>query len=145
MSTEWAADYARISSTQPEVGTILSTFDGSPAKLTIEVKKGASPFIFGRAYVPDLFGEELGWFLQDEENDSHHGFKCVLLPRARTQLIQKTGLGDIVDNTSYVLVKSLKIIKYSYSGNSILCEVHEYVDAPEEDAPEEDAPENDEG
>jgi len=133
MTTDWAADYAKISSTPPGIGTILTTFDGTPARLSIELKKGDPPFIFGRASVPDLFGIKLGWFLQGEGNDQHHGYKCILLPRTRTTLIQRLGLGNIVDNESFVLVKSLEVIRYSQSKDSILCEVHEYLEEPEEE------------
>lgn len=133
--TQWAEDFSKISKTPPEPGTVLSTMDDLPVKLTVELQKGASPFIFGRAYVSDLFGESIGWFLQGKENDSYHGYKCVLLPRARTDLIQKIGLGDMQDDAeeSAIYVKSLKIIRYSHSGSSILCEVHEYLEEKEAD------------
>jgi hypothetical protein len=127
---EWAEEYTKITKNPPELGTVLRTLDGTPVRLTAELKKGLSPFIFGRAFVPDLFGEQLGWYLQSADNESYHGWKCVLLPRARGELIKKVGLGEMQENEeeSIILVKSLKIIRYSHSGNSILCEVAEYLD-----------------
>lgn len=141
---QWAEDFARVSSTPPEPGTILKTLDGSPVKLSVELQEGASPFIFGRAYVPDLFNRELGWYLQGADNNTFRGYKCVLLPRARAELIQKIGLGvQNPDDTSenIILVESLKIIRYSHSKSSILCEVNEYLEEEvDQEIPELDPP-----
>ena len=49
------------------------------------------------------------------------------MPRARTELIRKFGVGvEIIE------VASLKVVRLSKSGKSLLCEVHEYC--PEEEA-----------
>lgn len=128
--TQWAAKYKEVSENPPKVGVILSTFSKRPVKLTAELKQGAPPFIFARATVPDLFGESLGWYLRDVDDRSYHGWRAVLLPRARSEIIQKIGLGEInADSTeSVILVKSLRLIRYSSSGQSMLCEVHAYCD-----------------
>jgi hypothetical protein len=125
---QWAANYTKISETPPAEGTILRAQDDAPVKLTVELKDGASPFIFGRAFVPDLFGTELGWYLQGADSKSYHGWKCVLLPNARTKLIKRVGLGTEIDGEIIILVKSLKVIRQSHSGHSLLCEVHEYLE-----------------
>lgn len=127
---QWAAKYKEVSENPPKVGVILSTFSKLPVKLTAELKQGAPPFIFARATVPDLFGESLGWYLRDVDDRSYHGWRAVLLPRARSEIIQKIGLGEInADGTeSVILVKSLRLIRYSSSGQSMLCEVHAYCD-----------------
>lgn len=129
---KWAENYKQVSENPPEVGTVLTTLSGEPVKLTAELKKGSPPFIFGRALVPDLFGEELGWYLRDADDRSYHGWRAVLLPRARVALIQKLGLGELNSDgsESVILVKSLRLIRYSNSKNSMLCEVHEYCEEP---------------
>lgn len=127
---QWAAKYKEVSEKPPEIGAILTTFSGDPVKLTAELKVGAPPFIFGRVHVPDLFGEPLGWYLRDANDRSYHGWRTVLLPRARVTLIQKLGLGELNSDgsESVILVKSLRVVRYSNSKQSILCEVHEYCE-----------------
>lgn len=120
-ASNWSAQYNETLEKPPEPGAILVTLDGSPVRLTVEIKDGSPPFIYGRMYVPEIVGIKLGWYLQNEKVDTFHGWKCILMPRARGDLIKKIGLdGDMV------LVKSLRMIRKSQSGKSYLCEVHEY-------------------
>lgn len=119
--SKWSAQYNETLENPPEEGAILVTLDGSPVRLTVEIKDGSPPFIYGRMYVPEIVGVKLGWYLQSEGIDTYHGWKCILMPRARGDLTKKVGLdGDTV------LVKSLRMIRKSQSGKSYLCEVHEY-------------------
>ena len=126
--SKWAANFKETLENPPEIGAILTAYADAPAKLTVELKQGASPFIFARAYVPDLLGVPLGWHIRSADDKSYHGWRSVLLPRARAEVIQKIGLGELnADGTEGALViKSLKVVRYSNSGASILCEVHEY-------------------
>ena len=118
---EWSKKYNEVIKNRPVDGSILVTTDGSLAKLTVEVVDGSAPFIYGRLYVPEIVGIELGWFLQGAEVETYHGWKCILMPRARADLIKKIGLsGDTV------LVKSLRLVRESQSGKSFLCEVKDY-------------------
>ncbi len=132
---EWSDRYNEVTDSPPKEGDILVTLDGSPAKLIVEITPDVPPFIYGRVYVPEIVGIELGWFLQNEENDSFHGWKCVLMPRARADLIKTCGLSG-----ETVLVKSLRVIRPSQSGKSLLCEVAEYClpEEPSVEPPEED-------
>lgn len=118
---EWSEQYNAIVESPPIDGTILTTVDGSPAKLTVELIDGAAPFIYGRIYVPEIVGIELGWFLQGVDMETYHGWKCILMPRARAELIKKVGL-----NGDTVTVKSLRLVRKSKSGKSYLCEVKDY-------------------
>ena len=118
---EWSERYCEITENPPIEGSILKTIDGSPAKLIVELVDGSAPFIYGRIYVPEIVGIELGWFLQGAEMDTFHGWKCILMPRARAELIKKVGL-----NGDTVMVKSLRLIRQSRSGSSYLCEVEAY-------------------
>lgn len=115
---EWAARYEEVMRNPPPLDYILTTIDGSPIKLTVVLKEGDPPFIFGRVYVPQTVGCELGWFAQGEEDHQLAGWKCVLLSKARTQIVERFGLGR-----KEIYVKSLRLVKYSSSKNSMLCEV----------------------
>ncbi len=118
---EWSEQYNEITENPPADGTILQTVDGGPARLTVEIVDGSPPFIYGRIYVPEIVGVKLGWFLQGMDTESYHGWKCILMPRARAELIKKIGLdGDTVT------VKSLRLVRTSKSGKSYLCEVKDY-------------------
>ncbi len=117
----WSERYNETVNNPPADGTILKTLGGGSAKLAVEIVEGSPPFIYSRIYVPEIIGAELGWYLQSEDQDTYHGWKCILMPRARAELIRKIGLSG---NT--VMVKSLKIVRKSQSGKSFLCEVEEY-------------------
>ena len=120
---EWSERYNAVINNPPKEGDILSSASGEPAKLIVELNEGMPPFIYGRAYVPEIVGVDVQWYLQEGDMDSYHGWKCILMPRARAELIRKIGLtGDTVE------VKSLRVVRPSQSGKSLLCEVAEYVD-----------------
>lgn len=119
---EWSKEYTEVSDTRPEDGTILKTIDGSPAKLTVEISEDKPPFIYGRIFVPEIMSVPVGWYLHTADMETYRGWKCILMPRARKDLIKKIGLdGD------HVFVQSLRVIKPSQSGQSLLCEVNKYV------------------
>lgn len=121
---EWSKDYDACINNPPKDGDILTapSIDTLPA-LVVELQEGKPPFIYGRAYVPEIAGAPLGWFLQSDPEESFHGWMCILLPRARTDLIRKYGLQN-----QTIRVKSLKMIRQSQSGKALLCEIHEYAD-----------------
>lgn len=118
---DWSEKYQATINAPPVAGTILRPIEGD-AVLIVETQEGKPPFIYGKAFVPEIPDITPGWYLQNDEHKSHHGWKCILMARARAELIKKVGLeGDTVK------VKSLRIIKQSQSGKSLLAEVHEYV------------------
>jgi len=119
---EWSAEYDTLINNPPKDGDILtaSTVEAN-VLLTVELKEDNPPFIYGRAYVPEIVGHPLGWYLLDPDCQNFHGWKCILLPQARTELIRKFGLQH-----ETMEVRSLKVIRQSQSGKSLLCEVHEY-------------------
>ena len=127
----WGEEFDELIKNPPKLGDVLTSMDGSPVVLAIELKDKSPPFVYGKAYVSEIVGDPLGWFLQSAESVGFHGWKCILMSRARAQLIQKCGLLSEVAE-----VKSLKVIRYSASKKSILCEVHEYL--PEEKVEEEE-------
>lgn len=120
---EWSQEYDQCIANPPKDGDILTTLEAdSKVLLAVELKAGAAPFIYARAYVPEIVGQALGWFLASD-SQTFHGWKCILLPRARTELIRKFGL-----QKETMEVESLRVIRPSQSGKSLLCEVHEYGD-----------------
>lgn len=121
MHEEWCKEYDEWINNPPKEGEILQSADDSKALLVVELKEDVPPFIYGRAYVPEIVGKKLGWFLQSVDSQGFHGWKCILMPRARTELIRRYGLQNEV-----IEVTSLKIVRLSQSGKSLLCEIHEY-------------------
>lgn len=118
---EWSEKYKQIIDSPPDNGAILRPIDGDVV-LIVETQDGKPPFIYGKAFVPEIPDIKPRWYLQNDEHKSHNGWKCILMARARAELIKKIGLdGDTVR------VKSLRVVKQSQSGKSLLCEVESYV------------------
>ena len=115
---EWVDKYNEALDTPPVAGVILTSENGEPVKLVVEMQEGQPPFVYGRAHVPEIVQENVGWFLKDADTGGYYGWKCILLPRARAELLKKC---EIVEET--VSVQSLRVIRQSKSGKSLLCEV----------------------
>ena len=118
---EWSEKYSEITNNPPKEGDVLTTFSGNPAVLVVELKEGTPPFIYGRAYVPEIISEDVRWCLQEENTNSYHGWKCILMPRARSKLLRKVKL-----DSDTVNVNSLRVVRPSQSGKSLLCEISEF-------------------
>jgi hypothetical protein len=116
---EWSEELKRVLQTLPQPGDILTTVSGK-AVLTIELAENKSPFIYGRIYVPTITDIEVAWRLQNEETYSFNGLKCILLPKARTEVLSEC---EIVDDK--IFVTSLRVVRQSLTGKSLLCEVGE--------------------
>jgi hypothetical protein len=128
MSTveKFREDFERISSAPPPEGAILRAFDPTqPVCLTIDLIEGKEPFIYSQAYVPTVVGcEIIGWCARTL-NEPNRGFKCILMSKARDEVIRRNpGL------PKQVLVKALRVVKLSQTGHALLCEVHEWEDVP---------------
>jgi hypothetical protein len=91
---EWRKAYQILFKSPIESGTVLTTANGDPAKLTIQFSNGSQPFIFGKAYIPDTVGETLGRFLQSIKEPVRFGLKVILLPKSRGEVIARFGLGE---------------------------------------------------
>jgi hypothetical protein len=123
----WAQKFGETIKQPPKEGTILKPLESDAyAILVVELNEGSPPFVFGRAYVPEIVGAQLGWFLHSSKSSGFHGWKCIMMPRARSELFQRHGLDQEV-----IEVKSLRVVRPSNSGKSLLCEVHEYVEVEE--------------
>ncbi len=129
---QWNGQYSEYLNNPPQPGTILRAYgDDEMARIDIDIEKDKPPFLYGRAYVPCIVGQPLGWFLQSTDNNSAYGWKCILLPKAREEAIRRRGLSETM-----MTVYSLKVVRQSQSGNSLLCEIAEF-DAPVVKEPEE--------
>ena len=115
--------YKDVVNNPPKAGDILTTIDGGPAILIVQVEEGKPPFIYGRAYVSEILDSSLGWHLLGDTNRSL-GWKCVLMTKARREALKKCQVTE--DNK--IKVKSLRVIRPSESGKALLCEVHEYME-----------------
>lgn len=122
---EWTKQYNDYLNNPPAAGTILRAYGDELARIDVDIENGKPPFLYGRAYVPCLVGSPLGWYLQSKDNASAYGWKCILLPKAREEAIRKLGLSDAV-----MVVKALKVVRMSQSGNSLLCEIAEFAAPP---------------
>lgn len=124
---EWSAEYDYFINNPPKEGDVLTAAEsGAQVLLVVELVEGNPPFIYGRAYIPEIVGSPLGWYLQSATTQNYIGWKTILLPRARTELIRKFGLqGETME------VESLRVVRISQSGRSLLCEVNKYGDEVE--------------
>lgn len=126
MSQPWKQQYEEATKNPPKAGDVLRTYDGTSARLTVELTEGRPPFIYGRAHVPHIVGQPIsGFVLQSVDTKSNFGWKCVLLPKAREEIMRRfASLPDVIP------VKALKVIRASQTGQSLLCEVAEYAEQP---------------
>lgn len=120
-NVDWSQEYDELNNNPPKEGDILETMDDSKAILLVELEEGKQPFIYGCVFVPVVVGAKLGWFLQSRDGQGFHGFKCILMPRARAELIRREGLKNEV-----IEVTSLRVVRPSQTGKSLLCEVEKY-------------------
>ncbi len=124
----WSKEYDTHVKNPPKEGDILTTpSSDTMVALVVELKEDNPPFIYGRAFVPEIVGASLGWFLQHDVDENFHGWMCIILPRARTELIRKFGLQNPT-----IYVKSLRMVRESQSGKALLCEIHEYGSVEDE-------------
>ena len=92
---EWSAKYRNTTAYPPESGAILTAIDGL-ASLVVEITEGKPPFIYGKAFVPELPDIEPAWYLENDEHQFHHGWKCILMSKARSELLKRCELKDII-------------------------------------------------
>jgi hypothetical protein len=121
--TDLLSKYSEVVSNPPEPGVVLSTLSGEPAELTVKVEKGKPPFISGRAYVSEVLDENLGWYLREPDDDRAVGWRCILMTKARREIVRHYGILPPI-----VRVKSLRVVRQSESGKALLCEIAEHCD-----------------
>lgn len=120
VAEQWANEYGKFIETPPGPGDILTAPGGEMARLDVEAVEGQEPFIYARAFVPTVIGCQLGWYLQPMSADKASGWKCILTPKSRDRIIKERGLGR-----KRVPVKSLRVVKKSTSGKSLIVEIED--------------------
>lgn len=118
---QWLEEYQALLNSPPVDDEIILGSDGQPIKLTIDIKPNEPPFIYGKLFVPDKVGCDLGWFARNIEDKSRGGWRFIMIDRARQDILAKLGFGPVVP------IKSIRIIGLSTSGSSYLATVHEFL------------------
>lgn len=115
----WRESYQQTLDNPPMEGDTLKTKDGSPIRVHVELKEGQPPFLFARAYVPNIVGEEPGWFVRGMNDEARSGWMAILLPKSRSMLVNREGITkDVIQ-----FAGELRVVRKSRSGNSLLCEL----------------------
>lgn len=118
---EWAEEYEFMCKNPPTDGAYLWTIDKSPIKLEILLETGRPPLIFGRAYVPNTVGVKPEWYAIGINSEVNYGWKAILSPSSRDELIRRRGIRN-----KFVSVKTLKVLRPSMSGKSLVVEVDDW-------------------
>lgn len=123
MSIDWHTRYKAVINNKPSPSTILRSMDGKPVRINIELTSGRTPFLYALLYVPTVVESEIGWFARSIEDRSIHGWKAILMPRARDVIINHP---DIPADRKWVGVEAIKVIRESQCGKSLLVEIQNY-------------------
>jgi hypothetical protein len=129
---EWAEEYEVILKNPPQEGDFLWTRDykcqpdennpdAGRIKLEIELNSGQAPFIYARAYIPNIVGERPNWYVYGMTDNANHGWKVVLHPRSRDEAILKFGV-----KSKYIHCRCLEVVRISLKGSSIVAVVTEW-------------------
>lgn len=118
---EWAEEYDLLHKNPPEEGDFLTTQDGSPIKVEIELIRDREPLVFARMFLPMTVGARLGWFCRSMNDLDCHGWKCILMRHSKEELINRYGLGQ-----RYIGVSCLRIIRKARTGQSYLVDISEF-------------------
>jgi hypothetical protein len=112
---EWQQKYKEVSSSHPKRGDVLYGEGGKKAKLIVELHNGCKPFLFTRAYVSMVVGEEPKWVLAPDKRKT--GVVVIVMTNSATKLIAKHGIDAIT-----IDIDSLRIVKPAKNGKSLLAE-----------------------
>lgn len=119
----WRQEYDEVSKTLPDTDDILRAKEsGSKLTLNIDCQPGKPPFIFARAYVSMIVGEQPAWYIyNDTEGQVYHGLKVIMSLKSREAVIRKFGVVPKV-----VQVSAIKILRRGEGGNCLIGEVAEW-------------------
>lgn len=118
---QWTREIDRLLAHPPVAGDFLRTADGSAVRVDIDLPPGSEPFIFARIYLRQTVGVDPGWFARSMDDHDTSGWRCILMPRARKELIRRFGLSNTV-----IGVKQLRVVKGSESNRSLQVEVSDW-------------------
>ena len=118
---EWQAEFNRQRKFPPKAGDILRGPDLGLLKVEIQLSPGKDPFLLARAFSPNTVGCDPAWVCRSPEDNLRQGLLCILLPTSRKEVIRRFGMANLS-----VAVKSLIIIRESYTEKSLIVEVSEW-------------------
>lgn len=126
---EWRQAYQEVLDNTPQRGDVLRAADymekpdeANPNRgkvaLNIDCTNGSNPFVYARLYIG---GTPPDWYLYGPENTSFYGWKVVLHPKSRDEVVRRFG---VMSNT--VFVRGLTIVSHAVSGKSLIAQVSEW-------------------
>lgn len=119
---DFRTEYDKIASVPPADDSILRPLDpAGKVCITVDLQEGKEPFMYSQAFVPCVVGQPIGGWCARGDDDPNMGFKCILMTRARNEVLRR--YPSIPEK---VYVKALRVVKKSQSGKALLCEVHEW-------------------
>ena len=116
---EWKEAYQKALVTPPPAGSEISGRDGE-VRLYLDVKPGKEPFIYGFMFLNNIVGEEPRWYARSVNDETKKGWKLILLPQPKTEMIRAKGLG-----WERCSVLAIRIVREAKGGKSFLCDVVE--------------------
>jgi len=118
----WQQEYDLARQNLPTEGVILTSNDPQKmVKLNIVLTEGMPPFIYCLLFLPCIVGQPPKWAARNIDDDTPHGWKGILLSKARDLVIRKHGLSNPV-----VPVKSIKIVRAGHANDCLLIEINEF-------------------
>jgi hypothetical protein len=115
---EWRKKFEIAIKTPPKPESVLKAKNGKAA-ITLSFEEGKNPFLFARASINDIVGEEPEWFLRNDDKTT--GLKVILMSHSRDEALRRYGaLSDVI------YVESLKVIRSAPDGRSLLAEVENW-------------------
>lgn len=103
---------------KPQPGDIISTRDGNPIPVYVEIRKVRSPrgisenrLMYCTALIDDTC---TGWYLGKDPR----GLKVLLLPQTQAELIRRHG-----GRVEFLQVEQLRVVRYNKNETALLCEL----------------------
>lgn len=113
---QWLAEYTDFVNSEPEKGTIITSYTGEPILINCSMPAGAMPFFSAKIYVPKMSCSPVDWFGHGISDRADFGWRAVLVPFAREEVIRR----KIIQPNLTASVRALKILGISNSGKSVL-------------------------
>lgn len=119
---EWRENFAAFTQQIP-IEHQVETLDGSPLRININIHPGMPPYMF-TIISPSVRVGDLRWvgLRENDRESSVRGWEVVILPRSRNEAMLNFDLARL-----YGLVKKIRIVRVSKSGNVLLAEIMEWL------------------
>lgn len=118
---QWLDEYEEFMKQDPPHGLLISTYEGEPVRINCELKPGSMPFLSAKIYVPKMTCSPIAWFAHGLSSRADFGWRAVLVPQAREEVIRKHIIRDNI-----APVGALKVHGKSASGKCILVSIAQW-------------------